>query len=83
MNCKPALEQLREPDALAVCGGATRQHRASAKPLTLMDGDPSCGCFGMFFDAQIGESSTKNVLLIISAFIRNARRKDFTVLACC
>lgn len=60
MNCKPALEQLREPDALAVCGGATRQPRAPAKPLTLMDGDlSSCCCFERLLNAYILETLTK------------------------
>lgn len=40
MNCKPALEQLREPGALAVCGGVTRQPCAPAKPFMLTDSGP-------------------------------------------
>lgn len=38
MNCNPALEQLREPDALVVCGGVARHARALAAPFKLMDG---------------------------------------------
>lgn len=77
MNCKPALEQLREPDALAVCGGATRQPRASAKPLTLIDGDPNCCCcccrrrqccccFGRLLDLHILARLIKMLLIIVS-----------------
>lgn len=41
MNCKAALEQLREPGALAVCGGVTRQPRPPDRSFMLRNGGPT------------------------------------------